>query len=82
MPLFLFSSDIDFEYPSSIAQGQDFASLFTELRTAFDALAKKKGDTVPYQLTVRFQLLHSIIRGLINCLGCGLSCYIFALIQT
>jgi GH18 family chitinase len=45
-------SDIDFEYPASIAEGQAFANLFTELRTAFDALAEKKGDTVPYQLTV------------------------------
>ncbi|KAJ7176592.1 glycosyl hydrolases family 18-domain-containing protein [Mycena filopes] len=43
--------DLDFEYPSSAAQGQGFADLFTELRTAFDALAKKKGDATPYQLT-------------------------------
>ncbi|KAG6878469.1 hypothetical protein C0993_006311 [Termitomyces sp. T159_Od127] len=43
--------DIDFEYPSSDAQGQGFADLFTALRTAFDALATKKGDNVPYQLT-------------------------------
>lgn len=43
--------DIDFEYPSGTAQGQGFADLFTEMRTALDALANSKGDTVPYQLT-------------------------------
>ncbi|THH17165.1 hypothetical protein EW146_g3590 [Bondarzewia mesenterica] len=43
--------DIDFEYPASSVEGQAFADLFTELRTAFDALATKKGDSVPYQLT-------------------------------
>ncbi|KAH0579107.1 hypothetical protein H2248_003260 [Termitomyces sp. 'cryptogamus'] len=43
--------DIDFEYPSSDAQGQGFADLLTALRTAFTALATKKGDKVPYQLT-------------------------------
>jgi hypothetical protein len=46
-----FSNDIDFEYPSAPAQGQAFASLFTELRTAFDKLASQKGDSEPYQLT-------------------------------
>jgi hypothetical protein len=45
------SSDLDFEYPSTPAQGQGFASLFTELRTAFDKLASQKGDSEPYQLT-------------------------------
>ena len=44
--------DIDFEYPASASDQTSFASLFTELRTAFNALAAKKGDTVPYQLTV------------------------------
>ncbi|KAJ7040807.1 glycosyl hydrolases family 18-domain-containing protein [Mycena alexandri] len=43
--------DLDFEYPSNAAQGQGFADLFTELRTAFDALAAKKGDATTYQLT-------------------------------
>ncbi|KAI0055952.1 hypothetical protein BV25DRAFT_1981118 [Artomyces pyxidatus] len=43
--------DIDFEYPANAAQGQGFADLYTELRTAFDTLASQKGDTVPYQLT-------------------------------
>ncbi|KAF8582270.1 carbohydrate-binding module family 5 protein [Ramaria rubella] len=46
------SYDIDFEYPSDSSQGSGFASLVTELRTAFDQLATKKGDTVPYQITV------------------------------
>ncbi|KAG6816385.1 hypothetical protein H0H87_006534 [Tephrocybe sp. NHM501043] len=43
--------DIDFEFPSSAAQGQGLADLFTSLRTAFTALQSKKGDSVPYQLT-------------------------------
>ncbi|KAH9173832.1 glycoside hydrolase family 18 protein [Lactarius sanguifluus] len=43
--------DIDFEYPSSTAQGQGFADLLTELRSAMNALANSNGDTVPYQLT-------------------------------
>jgi hypothetical protein len=42
---------LDFEYPTSAAQGQGFADLFTALRTAFDALAAKKGDATTYQLT-------------------------------
>ncbi|KAJ6567739.1 glycosyl hydrolases family 18-domain-containing protein [Mycena vulgaris] len=43
--------DLDFEYPANAAQGQGFADLYTALRTAFDALAAKKGDTTPYQLS-------------------------------
>jgi len=43
--------DIDFEFPSSAAQGQGFADLVTALRTAFTSLASRKGDTVPYQIT-------------------------------
>lgn len=43
--------DLDFEYPANGAQGQGFADLFTELRTAFTQLQFNKGDTVPYQLT-------------------------------
>ncbi|CAK5284354.1 unnamed protein product [Mycena citricolor] len=43
--------DINFDYPATAAQGQGFADLFTELRTAFDALAVKKGDATPYELT-------------------------------
>ncbi len=45
------SSDLDFEYPSNSAQGQGFADLFTELRTAFDNLASSKGDSTPYILS-------------------------------
>lgn len=44
--------DLDFEYPTTAAQGQGFADLYTALRTAFDALAARKGDATPYQLTV------------------------------
>ncbi|KIY47749.1 glycoside hydrolase family 18 protein [Fistulina hepatica ATCC 64428] len=44
--------DIDYEYPASTDQGQGFADLLTELRTAFDELATNKSDTVPYQITV------------------------------
>lgn len=47
----LCTSDIDFEYPSNAAEGQGFADLLTELRTAFDNLAASKGDTTPYQLS-------------------------------
>lgn len=45
--------DIDFEYPNSDALSSGFASLLAELRTAFDNLQKQKGDSTPYQLTVR-----------------------------
>lgn len=47
----LVHSDIDFEYPANTAQGQGFADLVTSLRTAFDQLASRKGDTIPYQIT-------------------------------
>ncbi|THH28885.1 hypothetical protein EUX98_g5303 [Antrodiella citrinella] len=43
--------DIDFEYPSSTAQGQGFASLLTSLRAGFTSYAQSKGDTVPYLIT-------------------------------
>ncbi len=45
--------DIDFEFPDTDVLGSGFASLVSELRTSFDNLAKKKGDTTPYQITVR-----------------------------
>ncbi len=45
--------DIDFEYPTTDALGSGFSSLISELRTALDNLATKKGDTTPYQITVR-----------------------------
>jgi len=45
------TSDIDYEYPGTAAQGQGFADLLTSLRTAFNALAAKKGDSEPYQIT-------------------------------
>lgn len=51
IPFLCFTSDIDFEYPTSSALGQGFADLLTELRTAFDKLATSKGDSVPYLLT-------------------------------
>ncbi|KAJ7489454.1 glycoside hydrolase superfamily [Mycena latifolia] len=43
--------DLDFEYPANAAQGQGFADLFTALRTAFDALAARKGDSTTYQIS-------------------------------
>ncbi|KAJ6567740.1 glycosyl hydrolases family 18-domain-containing protein [Mycena vulgaris] len=43
--------DLDFEYPATAQEGQGFADLYTALRTAFDALAAKKRDTTPYQLS-------------------------------
>ena len=50
-PLNLFHSDIDFKYPSNSAQGQGLADLMTALRTAFDNLASRKGDSTPYLIT-------------------------------
>ncbi|KAK0464775.1 glycoside hydrolase family 18 protein [Desarmillaria tabescens] len=44
-------SDLDFEYPSNADEGQGFADLITELRTAFDNLTNSKGDSTPYQLS-------------------------------
>jgi len=44
-------SDIDYEFPANSDQGQGLADLMTALRTAFDDLAKRKGDTTPYLLT-------------------------------
>ncbi|KIM43625.1 carbohydrate-binding module family 5 protein [Hebeloma cylindrosporum] len=43
--------DIDFEYPSNSAQGQGLADLMTSLRSAFDSLASRKGDSTPYLIT-------------------------------
>ncbi|THU88643.1 hypothetical protein K435DRAFT_803373 [Dendrothele bispora CBS 962.96] len=43
--------DLDFEYPGSAAQGQGFADLLTKLRSAFDSLAAKKGDSTPYEIS-------------------------------
>ena len=48
--------DIDYEFPETTTQGEGLASLVTELRTAFDALQKKKGDSTPYLVTVRAML--------------------------
>ncbi|GJE98248.1 glycoside hydrolase family 18 protein [Phanerochaete sordida] len=43
--------DLDFEYPSSTAQGQGFADLMTSLRSALDSYQAQKGDTTSYLLT-------------------------------
>jgi len=43
--------DLDFEYPANTDQQTGFATLITQLRTAFDQLAAKKGDKTPYQIT-------------------------------
>ncbi|KAG8733247.1 hypothetical protein FRC11_007671, partial [Ceratobasidium sp. 423] len=43
--------DIDWEYPTPGAQAEGFVSLLKETRAGLDALAKSKGDTVPYQLS-------------------------------
>ncbi|KAG5635380.1 hypothetical protein H0H81_011471, partial [Sphagnurus paluster] len=43
--------DIDFEYPANTDQQSGLAALVTELRFAFDVLAARKGDSVPYQIT-------------------------------
>jgi GH18 family chitinase len=62
---YCFCSDIDFEYPSGTAQSRGFANLLTELRTAFDALAMRNGDAIPYQLTVKF-FSYVTVRVLLN----------------
>ncbi|KAF8998382.1 glycosyl hydrolases family 18-domain-containing protein [Cyathus striatus] len=43
--------DFDFESPTSSDQGQGFADLITALRTAFDQLQAKKGDSTSYLIT-------------------------------
>ncbi|KAB5589553.1 Glycoside hydrolase family 18 protein [Ceratobasidium theobromae] len=43
--------DIDFEFPTAGAQAQGYASLLSELRTALNSHAAKKGETNPYQIT-------------------------------
>ncbi|CAE6496434.1 unnamed protein product, partial [Rhizoctonia solani] len=43
--------DIDYEYPSAGAQAQGYAALLSELRTALNTHATKKGETNPYQIT-------------------------------
>ena len=47
--------DIDYEYPSTTAQGQGFADLVTSLRSALDSYASNKGDATPYIITVRYR---------------------------
>ena len=46
------NSDVDYEYPATAAQGAGLAALLTSLRTALDDLARKKGDSVSYQISV------------------------------
>jgi hypothetical protein len=43
--------DLDFEYPANSAQGQGLADLVTALRTAFNSLASRKGDSTSYLVT-------------------------------
>ena len=47
-----YTSDIDWEFPSTNAEGSNFATLLSSLRTALNNLATRKGDTVPYLITV------------------------------
>ncbi|KAM5540815.1 hypothetical protein V8D89_005459 [Ganoderma adspersum] len=51
--------DIDYEFPSSNALGTGLASLIAELRTAFNDLQKKKGDSTPYLVTAATSALPS-----------------------
>lgn len=44
--------DVDYEYPATDAQGDGFAQLLAELRTALNEHASKKGDTEPYYLSI------------------------------
>ncbi|CAE7146080.1 unnamed protein product, partial [Rhizoctonia solani] len=43
--------DIDYEYPTAGAQAQGYVALLSELRTALNSHAAKKGETNPYQIT-------------------------------
>ncbi|KAG8711791.1 hypothetical protein FRC11_001828, partial [Ceratobasidium sp. 423] len=43
--------DIDYEYPAAGAQAQGYVSLLSELRTALNSHATKKGETNLYQIT-------------------------------
>ncbi|KAF8603036.1 hypothetical protein BDV93DRAFT_493979 [Ceratobasidium sp. AG-I] len=43
--------DIDYEYPETPEQASGYVSLLSELRSALDAHAKKKGESNPYQLS-------------------------------
>ena len=52
--------DLDFEYPNSDALSSGFASLLTELRTAFNNLQSQKGDATPYEITVRVMFIENI----------------------
>ena len=47
------TSDVDFEYPGNNDEANGFASLLTETRAGLDQLASRKGDSVPYVLSVR-----------------------------
>ena len=47
------ASDIDYEYPTNDAEATGYANLLTETRTALNQLASRKGDSVPYTLSVR-----------------------------
>jgi chitinase len=44
--------DIDWEYPKSKQEGEDFYQLLKELRAAFTLMQKQKADTVPYLMTI------------------------------
>ncbi|KAB5589554.1 Glycoside hydrolase family 18 protein [Ceratobasidium theobromae] len=43
--------DIDFEFPTAGAQAKGYVSLLSELRTALNKHAAKKGEKNPYQIT-------------------------------
>jgi GH18 family chitinase len=47
-----YTSDIDYEYPETPEQASGYVSLLSELRSALDAHAKRKGESNPYQLSV------------------------------
>ena len=51
MFLILPHSDLDYEALTNEEQGQGFALLIQDLRTAFDKLARKKKDKTPYLVT-------------------------------
>jgi len=44
--------DIDWEYPASVAEGQSFLALLTELRAGLNDYMRQKQDLMPYLITI------------------------------
>lgn len=44
--------DIDWEFPASVAEGENFLSLLQELRAGLDRHAEEKQESEPYQISI------------------------------